>query len=53
VLAGCFEAWLIVRYSTDMRRQRVQYVLDHHYEGERQRLALMSRLLDPMHRPRN
>jgi SAM-dependent methyltransferase len=26
------------------------YVLDHHQEGERQRLALMSRLLDPMHR---
>jgi hypothetical protein len=25
-------------------------VLDHHQEGERQRLALMSRLLDPMHR---
>ncbi len=27
-----------------------EYVLDHHYEGERQRLALMSRLLDPVHR---
>ena len=27
-----------------------EYVLDHHYEGERARLALMSRLLDPMHR---
>ena len=27
-----------------------EYVLDHHQEGERQRLALMSRLLDPMHR---
>ena len=27
-----------------------KYVLDHHNEGERQRLALMSRLLDPMHR---
>jgi SAM-dependent methyltransferase len=26
------------------------YVLDHHQEGERERLALMSRLLDPMHR---
>jgi SAM-dependent methyltransferase len=26
------------------------YVLDHHQEGERPRLALMSRLLDPMHR---
>jgi hypothetical protein len=26
------------------------YVLDHHQDGERQRLALMSRLLDPMHR---
>jgi SAM-dependent methyltransferase len=26
------------------------YVLDHHQEGERQRLALMSRLLDPAHR---
>ena len=26
------------------------YVLDHHNEGERERLALMSRLLDPMHR---
>jgi SAM-dependent methyltransferase len=26
------------------------YVLDHHRHGERQRLALMSRLLDPMHR---
>jgi 2-polyprenyl-3-methyl-5-hydroxy-6-metoxy-1,4-benzoquinol methylase len=26
------------------------YVLDHHLEGERSRLALMSRLLDPMHR---
>jgi SAM-dependent methyltransferase len=26
------------------------YVLDHHLEGERERLALMSRLLDPMHR---
>ncbi len=27
-----------------------EYVLDHHREGERARLALMSRLLDPMHR---
>jgi SAM-dependent methyltransferase len=27
-----------------------EYVLDHHHEGEGQRLALMSRLLDPMHR---
>jgi SAM-dependent methyltransferase len=27
-----------------------EYVLDHHQRGERQRLALMSRLLDPMHR---
>jgi SAM-dependent methyltransferase len=27
-----------------------EYVLDHHQEGERQRLALMSQLLDPMHR---
>ncbi len=26
------------------------YVLDHHNAGERQRLRLMSRLLDPMHR---
>jgi SAM-dependent methyltransferase len=26
------------------------YVLDHHLQGERERLALMSRLLDPMHR---
>lgn len=27
-----------------------EYVLDHHQRGERKRLALMSRLLDPMHR---
>jgi SAM-dependent methyltransferase len=27
-----------------------EYVLDHHHEGERERLALMSRLLDPLHR---
>jgi SAM-dependent methyltransferase len=27
-----------------------EYVLDHHREGERGRLALMSRLLDPLHR---
>jgi SAM-dependent methyltransferase len=27
-----------------------EYVLDHHNQGERERLALMSRLLDPMHR---
>lgn len=27
-----------------------EYILDHHQEGERQRLAMMSRLLDPMHR---
>lgn len=27
-----------------------EYVLDHHQEGERQRLALMSQLLDPTHR---
>ena len=27
-----------------------KYVLDHHLGGERARLALMSRLLDPMHR---
>jgi 2-polyprenyl-3-methyl-5-hydroxy-6-metoxy-1,4-benzoquinol methylase len=27
-----------------------EYVLDHQLEGERSRLALMSRLLDPMHR---
>ena len=25
-----------------------QYVLDHHLEGEKKRLALMSQLLDPM-----
>jgi SAM-dependent methyltransferase len=29
-----------------------EYVLDHHLEGEGARLALMSRLLDPMHRRR-
>lgn len=29
-----------------------EYVLDHHHEGERERLALMSELLDPMHRRR-
>jgi SAM-dependent methyltransferase len=28
------------------------YVLDHHLDGEGRRLALMSRLLDPMHRRR-
>jgi len=27
-----------------------EYVLDHHLDGEGRRLALMSRLLDPMHR---
>jgi SAM-dependent methyltransferase len=27
-----------------------EYVLDHHFKGERERLALMSELLDPMHR---
>jgi SAM-dependent methyltransferase len=27
-----------------------EYVLDHQWDGERQRLALMSRLLDPLHR---
>ncbi len=27
-----------------------EYILDHHQQGERQRLELMSRLLDPMHR---
>lgn len=27
-----------------------EYVLNHHQSGERERLALMSRLLDPMHR---
>ena len=27
-----------------------EYVLDHHRHGERERLALMSRLLDPLHR---
>jgi SAM-dependent methyltransferase len=27
-----------------------EYVMDHHQRGERARLALMSRLLDPMHR---
>ena len=27
-----------------------QYVLDHHLEGEKKRLDLMSQLLDPMHR---
>ena len=27
-----------------------QYVLDHHLEGEKKRLALMSQLFDPMHR---
>jgi len=27
-----------------------EYVLDHHQHGEGHRLALMSRLLDPMHR---
>jgi hypothetical protein len=27
-----------------------EYVLGHHLKGERKRLALMSELLDPMHR---
>ena len=27
-----------------------RYVLDHHLAGEKQRLALMSQLLDPIHR---
>ena len=37
--------------AAEPRRGNVpEYVLDHHQEGERQRLALMSRLLDPMHR---
>ena len=27
-----------------------RYVLDHHLEGEKKRLALMSQLLDAMHR---
>ena len=27
-----------------------RYILDHHLEGEKKRLALMSQLLDPMHR---
>jgi hypothetical protein len=27
-----------------------RYVLDHRLEGEKKRLALMSQLLDPMHR---
>jgi len=27
-----------------------RYVLDHHLAGEKKRLALMSQLLDPMHR---
>lgn len=27
-----------------------EYVLDHHHQGEGERLALMSKLLDPMHR---
>jgi len=27
-----------------------RHVLDHHLEGEKKRLALMSSLLDPMHR---
>jgi 2-polyprenyl-3-methyl-5-hydroxy-6-metoxy-1,4-benzoquinol methylase len=27
-----------------------RYVLDHHLQGEKKRLALMSQLLDPMHR---
>jgi hypothetical protein len=27
-----------------------RYVLDHHLEGEKKRLALMSQLLDPIHR---
>jgi protein-L-isoaspartate O-methyltransferase len=30
-----------------------QYVLDHHSEGDKERLALMSQLLDPMHRRYN
>jgi SAM-dependent methyltransferase len=29
-----------------------EYVLNHHHEGERERLALMSALLDPLHRRR-
>jgi len=27
-----------------------RHVLDHHLEGEKKRLALMSSLLDPLHR---
>jgi hypothetical protein len=29
-----------------------RYVLDHHLEGEKKRLALMSSLLDPLHQRR-
>jgi SAM-dependent methyltransferase len=31
-------------------KPRSEYVLDHHHQGERSRLALMSQLLDPLHR---
>ncbi len=34
----------------DQPAPMADYVLDHHLAGERARLALMSRLLDPMHR---
>jgi hypothetical protein len=36
----------MIGYATGMSR----YVLDHHLEGEKKRLALMSQLLDPVHR---
>jgi SAM-dependent methyltransferase len=35
---------------THAPRPSAEYVLDHHQQGERSRLALMSSLLDPLHR---
>jgi hypothetical protein len=44
-------SWLLTVTSRVAAGRSVpEYVLDHHREGERERLALMARLLDPMHR---
>jgi SAM-dependent methyltransferase len=47
---GLSVCWLQVTGRAGRMGKMPEYVLDHHQEGERERLALMSRLLDPMHR---
>jgi predicted O-methyltransferase YrrM len=47
---GFSQSFAVYSSATYGERRMPEYVLGHHLKGEGKRLALMSELLDPMHR---